>query len=106
MDAGQEIEFDDFTYHIAIDANPPLRYAEISVQRTAYYEGDLLVIEDEFSSYGDNLTCLHQFDRSAIHWDRLSVSGSIDTRFDYGEDAECLHVYPAPASCSTAGEDM
>ena len=98
-----EIEFEEHGYEIAIDANLPARYAEIDFSRVAYFDGDVLTIEDEFFSYGDRLTCQHEFDMSAIHWDRLSVSGSIDTRFDFGEGAECLLIYPTPASCSEEG---
>ena len=106
-DTGQEIAFDDFAYHVAIAADSPLRSVEIYVQRTAYFESDILLIEEEFATgYGDNLTCLHQFDMSAVHWDRLSVSGSLDTRFEFGEGAECLNVYPAPVSCFTDAEDL
>ena len=52
-------------YGIAIDADPPLRYAEISVQREAFLldDGDVLVIRDEFLSYGDDLTCRHEWER-------------------------------------------
>ena len=52
-------------YGIAIDADPPLRYAEISVQREAFLldDGDVLVIRDEFLSYGDDLTCWHEWER-------------------------------------------
>ena len=52
-------------YGIAIDADPPLRHAEISVQREAFLldDGDVLVIRDEFLSYGDDLTCRHEWER-------------------------------------------
>jgi hypothetical protein len=52
-------------YSIAIDAVPPLRYAEITVQRVVYLMdgGGVLAVVDRFDSYGDTLACRHEFRR-------------------------------------------
>ena len=61
MDTGQGIEFEAYSYFAQIESLLPLRYAEIDFNRMAYLEGDVLTIEDRFNSYGDDLTCWHQF---------------------------------------------
>ena len=57
------IEFEEYSYVAEIESWPPLRYAEIYFNRMAHFVdgGDVLTIEDSFNSYGDDLTCWHQF---------------------------------------------
>ena len=54
----------DACYGIAIDAVPPLRYAEISVCRVGYAldDGARLEFRDDYESYGDYLVCRHEFE--------------------------------------------
>ena len=56
----------DVSYRIAIDAVPPLRYAEISVHRSGHVldDGSRLEFRDRYESYGDYLTCRHEFERT------------------------------------------
>ena len=56
----------DVSYSIAIDAVRPLRYAAISVHRLGYVLDDSRRREfrDRYESYGDFLTCRHEFERA------------------------------------------
>ena len=58
---GSDILF--VSYGIAIDAVPPLRYAEVSVHRQGAVldDGATLEFRDRYESYGDFLTCRHEF---------------------------------------------
>lgn len=56
----------DASYSTSIDAHPPLRYAEIRVDREGFAlgDGDRLEFRDRYESYGDILVCDHVFDRA------------------------------------------
>ena len=58
--------FFESAYSVAIDADPPLRYAEISVSRQGQTldDGSRLMFQDHYESYGDFLVCEHVFERA------------------------------------------
>ena len=53
----------EFAYSASIDADPPLRYAEITVSRQGQTldDGSRLMFQDLYESYGDYLVCEHVF---------------------------------------------
>jgi hypothetical protein len=56
----------DASYSLAIDAIPPLRYAEIDSDRAGYLldDGGRLEFRDRCDSYGDFLIYRHEFERT------------------------------------------
>ena len=62
---GTLIHFES-AYSVAIDAYPPLRYAEISASRQGQTldDGSRLMFQDYYESYGDFLVCEHVFERA------------------------------------------
>lgn len=55
--------FFESAYSASIDADPPLRYAEISASRQGEVldDGRRLTFQDHYESYGDFLVCRHEF---------------------------------------------
>ena len=51
-------------YSAAIDADPPLRYSQITVCRAGYVldDGARLEFRDDYESRGDFLVCRHEFE--------------------------------------------